>query len=401
MGFFKNLFLSLCYIIPDIIPDDPRPQNRNGKLFKEFLERNSHLTVVNSLEVCNGLITRERLRDGKLEQSVLDFFVVCNLLLPYIRKMVIDEDRKFILTNYEQVQRGGKAADTDHFTEYLDLDLKIKTEKPDRRVLWNFKNKAAQKVFKIQTTNTFEFSECFNNDLHILDQINNWKKMFSKHCRKAFKKVRVTTKKRHNPVLPEVSKLIDKRNVLAKKVEKTADEKEEEVQLDESISNKEAEIKRNEIMKHFKTLSDDPENINLNQVWKTLNKLCPKVGGSIPTAKRNHKGRIVSAPGEIKKLLAKEYKGRLRTRPVRPDLGSLELRKRRILKMKLKLAASKHTSPWSMSDLEKALKDLKNNKSRDPEGLINELFKINVIGDDLKRSLLVMLNSLKYEQIIL
>ena len=66
------------------------------------------MTVVNSLELCEGLITRERFRDGKLEQSVLDFFVVCNLLLPYLKKMVIDEDRKFILTNYEQVQRGGK-----------------------------------------------------------------------------------------------------------------------------------------------------------------------------------------------------------------------------------------------------------------------------------------------------
>ena len=68
--------------------------------------------------------------------------------------------------------------------------------------------------------------------------------------------------------------------------------------------------------------------------------------------------------------------------------------------MKLKLAASKRSSPWCMADLEKAPKDLKINKSRDPEGLINELFKINVIGDDLKRSWLVMLNSLKYEQLI-
>ena len=89
----------------DIIPNDPRLQNRNGKLFQQFLERNSHITVVNSLQLCEGLITRERFRDGKLEQSVLDFFLVCNLLLPHIRKMVIDEDRKFPLTNYEQVRR--------------------------------------------------------------------------------------------------------------------------------------------------------------------------------------------------------------------------------------------------------------------------------------------------------
>ena len=136
-------------------------------------------------------------------------------------------------------------------------------------------------------------------------------------------------------------------------------------------------------MKNFVSYSEDPENVNKFEV-------------TVPSAKKDPFGNYVTAPSE----LAKEYRGRLRTRPVRPDLGSLEQRKRRILIMKLKLAASKRGSPWSMSDLEKALKDLKNNKSRDPAGLINELFKMKVIGDDLKRSLLVMLNSLKYEQII-
>ena len=63
----------------DIVPGDPRPQNRNGKLFQEFLSRNSHLTVVNSLSICDGLITRRRQKDDILEESVLDFFVVCNL----------------------------------------------------------------------------------------------------------------------------------------------------------------------------------------------------------------------------------------------------------------------------------------------------------------------------------
>ena len=62
----------------DIIPGDPRPQNRNGKLFKEFLERNPHLSVVNALPQCEGLITRSRFRDGKWEKSVLDFFVICD-----------------------------------------------------------------------------------------------------------------------------------------------------------------------------------------------------------------------------------------------------------------------------------------------------------------------------------
>ena len=68
--------------------------------------------------------------------------------------------------------------------------------------------------------------------------------------------------------------------------------------------------------------------------------------------------------------------------------------------MKLKLAEVRPTRLWEMSDLEVALSDLKNNKSRDPEGLINELFKKNVIGEDLKKSLLMMCNRLKVEQII-
>ena len=122
-----------------------------------------------------------------------------------------------------------------------------------------------------------------------------------------------------------------------------------------------------------------------------MNKILPKFKTSVPTAKKDHMGKIVSTPSGLKKLLAKEYKGRLRTRPVRPDLVGLDQRRRRILKMKLKLASSRPSSPWSMSDLERALKDLKKNKSRDHEGLVNEIFKLDVIGDDLKRSLLMKL----------
>ena len=53
-----------------------------------------------------------------------------------------------------------------------------------------------------------------------------------------------------------------------------------------------------------------------------------------------------------------------------------------------------------MSDLEAALRDLKTNKSRDPEGLINEIFKKDIIGEDLKLSLLFMFNKIKQNKLI-
>ena len=71
----------------NIVPGDPREQNRNGKLFESFLERNKNLTVVNGLSICRGLITRRRLKDGVVEESVLDFFVVCDIVLPYVKQL--------------------------------------------------------------------------------------------------------------------------------------------------------------------------------------------------------------------------------------------------------------------------------------------------------------------------
>ena len=75
--------------------------------------------------MCEGLITRCRTKDGKEEKSVLDFFVVCSRVLPYITKMIIDEKKQHILTNYKNVKRGSKATDTDHFTQQLDLKLEL------------------------------------------------------------------------------------------------------------------------------------------------------------------------------------------------------------------------------------------------------------------------------------
>ena len=63
--------------------------------------------------------------------------------------------------------------------------------------------------------------------------------------------------------------------------------------------------------------------------------------------------------------------------------------------MKMKLSKFQKSPPWTMEDLEAALSHLKNNKSRDYEGYVNEMFKNDVIGSDLKKSLLVMFNRKK------
>ena len=60
----------------------------------------------------------------------------------------------------------------------------------------------------------------------------------------------------------------------------------------------------------------------------------------------------------------------------------------------MKLAESNRSKKWAISDLDLALRNLKNNKSRDPEKLVNEIFKKDVIGSDLKNSMLLMFNKI-------
>ena len=74
-----------------LIPNDPNKQNSNGKQLEMFLDRNENITIVNSLSLCSGLITRKRITTNQNEKSVLDLFLVCERVLPYLTSMHVDE----------------------------------------------------------------------------------------------------------------------------------------------------------------------------------------------------------------------------------------------------------------------------------------------------------------------
>ena len=126
---------------------------------------------------------------------------------------------------------------------------------------------------------------------------------------------------------------------------------------------------------------------------ENLKNICPKIKPILPSAKKNHKGKIVSGKNELRKLLEKEYNNRLRARPYRNDLIHTKLRRKKLFSLKLRLSEDKISEPWTMNDMDNALRDLKRNKSRDNDGYINEIFKSDIIGKDLKDSLLIMCNS--------
>ena len=108
--------------------------------------------------------------------------------------MQIDEHKKYVLTNYEQVRKGGKATDTDHATQIMDINLTIRSDKPERRELYNFKKAENQQKFKNETTNTNDFTNCFRSNLPLDEQIKRWEQNLKKFCGKSFQKIRIKRK---------------------------------------------------------------------------------------------------------------------------------------------------------------------------------------------------------------
>ena len=143
----------------------------------------------------------------------------------------------------------GKASSSDHATQYLDLNLKVVIEKPKRREIWSLKNKNDQKNFKMSTTNTRDFTDCYETKLELKTQIENWRKVLKKHITKSFKKIRINFKK-IKPLPPKMLKLIDERN----KIVKNGANKSTIEGLDEAISKLEAEINYNKIKENFWSL---------------------------------------------------------------------------------------------------------------------------------------------------
>ena len=88
-----------------LVKGDPNVQNKNGKLFMDFLERNPSITVVNALFMCEGLITRRRVFENRTEEAVLDFFAVNEKLRPFVQRMIIDEGKNYCLGNYLQMKK--------------------------------------------------------------------------------------------------------------------------------------------------------------------------------------------------------------------------------------------------------------------------------------------------------
>ena len=370
---------------PNLLPGDVRDQNRNGKRFQNFLEQNK-LTCVNSLPITKGIITRSRKYLGVVRQSTIDFYVVCEDVLPFVSNMEILNDTSHMLTNFSAMNDKGETTNSDHAPLKIKLKLDVAPVKKQKIEIPNFNDLESQLRFKENTSKTEIFTKCFESMQPVQLQSEEWLKNVKAYCKSSFKNIRIRPRK----IKPSAAdRLIGQRNNLLKQG-KVEESKVLNVKIAQIISE---EGRSKALM--FRKYCDQNGSGVMSEMWKLKKKLFPKKSCTLPAAKVNYQGKLVTEPKELTKLLGEEYgRVRLRKRPTHPQHILGKQIRNKILKLKLEIASRRKTPPFKMEDLENVLKSLKSKKARGPEGLSRTIFKSSVIGSNLKYSLLTIFNKL-------
>ena len=139
--------------------------------------------------------------------------------------------------------------------------------------MFDFKNDKGQQIFKVQTTETTEFTDCFNDMSSVLDQCDKWLETLGAHCKTAYPIIKIRVKKKETTA---ADKMITESNKLIKAIKNGKDVNEEEiVKLEEQISDiisKEEKSKANKFLKYC----NDAGSINLTEMWKLKKHIRPK-----------------------------------------------------------------------------------------------------------------------------
>ena len=358
----------------------------NGKILSDIIERHV-LIVANGTRKCTGKITRQRNTTRRTEKSCIDLLIFSTDLESNFESLVVDEARTHVLTRIVNTKKGVMKKESDHNVLIAKFNCIIEgLENKKKHEVYNLKNIECQKKFYEYTSNKRMLSSVFDaqEDLNLLT--HRFIKKLDGCIKMCFKKVRLSNTKE-----TEEEKLYNKLAML--KLKDDDESKEAVANVIEDIA-KAAEAKYTKVMEELSKMKPDEGKIDAQKFWKIKKKLCPK-SREPPSAMLDKGGNLLTTEKAIQDRALEAYMERLKPNKIEKHLESYEEAANTLCEERLKLTELNKTDPWSMDDLDQAVKDLDNNKARDALDYANELFKEGVAGKDLKLALLKLMNLMK------
>ena len=375
----------------DFISKDTHQQTGNGKILAGIIQRHG-LVVANGLDaVCVGNITRRRVTSMSTEESIIDHVIISTDLVIELESVLIDEEGDHALTKMVKTKEGIIKKQSDHnsiITKFnISWNKKIKSERVE---MYNLKNREGQTKFYELTNNNEELYKIFENEENLDKATEMFLTKINKYIKTCFKKIRITEK----PNI-EIENLFIERKNLRNKNDEISIKKLKDVE--DKLAELCAKSNYTKINEEISGLECEEGGVNVGKLWKLKKKLSSTCRDP-PTAMVDKEGNLLTSPKEIEALALEVFENRLKNRPINDDLIEMKKNKEELCKLRLESARYNLTPEWTMKELEQVLKHLKNNKSRDPMGYINELFKNNTAGLDLKNAVLKLMNRIKSEQ---
>ena len=144
------------------------------------------------------------------------------------------------------------------------------------------------------------------------------------------------------------------------------------------IDNKIADIcalkNREKIKEHYQTVTDCSGNFNIPKMWGLKKKLNLS-SKDVPSAKKDKTGNLITTQNGLLALYKNTYMERLSHKEIRPEYETLKILKENLFQLRYQLSSQSISEDWSVEEIEKICKSLKNSKARDECGLVYELFK--------------------------
>ena len=397
---------------PEIIRSDPHPRSANGDLLIAMCERNN-LIICNAADLCQGVITRQRITVSGTERSVLDYFILCQEMFSFLSSMKIDEARAYVLTKYKKVKSKTVVTESDHnpiICQFNHLWSDRLEQEKQRYEIFQFNDpEGIAKFYELTSSNVL--SNCIK-DNNVKQSSKKWLKAFNNILHRSFKKIRITGGRKNEN--EEVNNLMRAKSMITEKISEILKQLEENpvdiehqsqilVSLQENIDRIEvniadlcAEKNMNIIKDHFETITDCTGSFNIPKMWGLKKKLNLNAS-DVPSAKKDKAGNLITTKNGLLALYKNTYIDRLSHKSIRPEYEDLKNMKENLFELRLQISCQVKSDNWHPEDIENICKSLKKSKARDECGFIYELFKSPYAGPDVVQSLSKMFKLIKEE----
>ena len=307
-----------------VISNDSHEMSSNGNILWDILVR-QNMYVLNADILCEGTITRQRKTKNKVEQSVLDYIIVCDVLKNYFESMSIDENRSHVLTKYASTKGVKCKVESDHNILYGVFSIKydlIHTKVI--REVFNFKNQECRKKFFEVSNNTNKFSLCFEeNEGDFPKQANKFFRTLNGTFHECFKKIRITNKS-GKPKNDEIQQCLQLKGQLTNFLREAKSSFSKQFiqnnigELECTISKLSSYKNATIVKEQLKQLETPDGSFSQNGMWKVHSKLFPR-SKDPPMAKLDKSGNLITAKGPLRDLYLQTYVQRLQNREMKNE----------------------------------------------------------------------------------